>query len=86
MGLESPGTALQRISDVPAETVHWTLSKSAERVTCVERPFQSQIEVCVTYGALTIARRHCKNTDEAIRWSGERRDAWEAYGWKNAKG
>ena len=67
---------------MPAETVRWTLSKSAERVTCVERPFQSQIEVCVFYGNLTIARRHCKNEDEATQWSGQRRDAWEAYGWK----
>jgi hypothetical protein len=82
MASKWPGTALQKIGAVPAETIHWTLSKSAERVTCVERPFQSQIEVCVIYGSLTIARRHCKSADEAIRWSGQRRDAWESYGWK----
>ena len=73
---------LADVCTVPAETIRWTLSKSAERVTCVERPYQSQIEVCVIYGSLTIARRHCKNADEAIRWSGQRRDAWEEYGWK----
>ena len=65
-----------------AETIRWTLSKSAERVVCVEGQFQSQIELRVLYGNLTIARRHCKDADEAMRWSGERRHAWEAYGWK----
>ena len=54
---------LADVCTVPAETIRWTLSKSAERVTCVERPYQSQIEVCVIYGSLTIARRHCKNAD-----------------------
>ena len=67
---------------VSAETIRWALSKSAERVICVEGEFQDQIEVRVIYGNLTIARRHCKSADEATRWSGEARDAWEAYGWK----
>ena len=67
---------------VPAETIRWALSKSAERVICVEGEFQDQIELRVIYGNLTIARRHCRSADEATRWSGEARDAWEAYGWK----
>ena len=50
---------------------------------CIEEGAQSQIELRVVYGNLTIARRHCKDADEAMRWSGECRDAWVAYGWKN---
>jgi hypothetical protein len=63
-------------------TIRWALSKSAERVICIEEQLQTQIELRVTYGDLTIARCHCKDADEATRWSGQRRDAWEAYGWK----
>ena len=50
---------------------------------CIEGEAQSQIELRVVYGNLTIARRHCKDADEARRWSGECRDAWVAYGWKH---
>ena len=67
---------------VAAETIRWALSKSAERVICIEGQEQSQIELRVVYQNLTIARRACKDADEAMRWSGECRDAWEAYGWK----
>lgn len=66
-----------------AQTIRWTLSKSAERVICVEGQFQTQIEVRLLYGDLTIAKRHCKNAEEAMRWSCERRHAWEEYGWKD---
>jgi hypothetical protein len=67
---------------VPVETVRWALSKSAERVTCIEQHLANQIELRLTYGNLTIARCHCRDADEAMRWSGQHRDAWEAYGWK----
>ena len=65
-----------------AETIRWELSKSTERVICLEQQLPSLIELRVIYGTLTIARCHCKNADEAMRWSGQHRDAWEAYGWK----
>jgi hypothetical protein len=74
---------LQLLSAVSAETIRWALSKSAERVMCIEGETQSQIELRVVYGNLTIARRHCKDAEEARRWSGECRDAWVAYGWKH---
>ena len=74
---------LQLSPAVSAETIRWALSKSAERVICIEGEVHSQIELRVVYGNLTIARRHCKDADEAMRWSGECRDAWVAYGWKN---
>jgi hypothetical protein len=74
---------LQLSRAVSAETIRWALSKSAERVMCIEGEAQSHIELRVVYGNLTIARRHCKDADEAMRWSGECRDAWVAYGWKN---
>ena len=65
-----------------AETIRWALSNAAERVICTERRLQDQIELQVTYGNLTIARRHCSDPDDAARWSDQRRNAWEAYGWK----
>lgn len=74
---------LQLSSAVSTETIRWALSKSAERVMCIEGETQSQIELRVVYGNLTIARRHCKDAEEAMRWSGEYRDAWVAYGWKH---
>jgi hypothetical protein len=66
---------------VSAETIRWALSKSAERVICIEEQLHSQIELRVVYGNLTIARCHCKTADEAVRWSGQHRHAWESYGW-----
>jgi hypothetical protein len=70
------------VAAFPAETVRWALTKSTEQVICVEGEFHNQIELRVIYGNLTIARRQCKNADEAMRWSGEHRHAWESYGWK----
>ena len=63
-------------------TVRWALSNADEHVICTERQVQTQIELRVTYGNLPIATRHCKNPDEAARWSEQRKHAWEAYGWK----
>jgi hypothetical protein len=67
---------------VTEETIRWALSNSAEHVICTERRLQSWIELRVTYRNLIVAARHCKNPDEAARWSEQRRHAWEAYGWK----
>jgi hypothetical protein len=63
-------------------TVRWALSNADEHVICTERRLQAQIELRVTYGPLTIATRHCRDLDEAARWSEQRRHDWEAYGWK----
>ena len=63
-------------------TVRWALSNADEHVICTERRLQTQIELRVTYGNLTVATRHCKSPDDAARWSEQRRHAWEAYGWK----
>ena len=67
---------------VSEPTVRWALSNDDEHVICTERRLPARIELRVTYGALTIATRHCKDSDEAARWSEQRRNAWEAYGWK----
>jgi hypothetical protein len=63
-------------------TVRWALSNHDGHVVCTERRLQTQIELRVTYGDLTVATSHCSNPAEATRWSDERRHAWEAYGWR----
>ena len=63
-------------------TVRWALSNADEHVICTERREQARIELRLTYGNLAIATLHCRNPEEAARWSEERRHAWEAYGWK----
>jgi hypothetical protein len=76
------GLAIARPPQVPDETVRWAVSNSVAHVICTERQVQSQIELRVTYGTLTVASRHCKSADEAARWAEQRRHAWEKYGWK----
>jgi hypothetical protein len=63
-------------------TVRWALSNANQHVVCTERELQTVIELRVTYGNLAIAVRHCKSPEEAARWSEQRRNAWESYGWK----
>jgi hypothetical protein len=78
----SGGSGLQMYRLMSEATVRWALSNANQHVICTERQLHTVIELRVTYGNLIIAARHCKNREEATRWSEQRRHAWEAYGWK----
>lgn len=64
-----------------ADSIRWTLWNAGRAISCTEHLEPSGLEVQVTYDSLPLATTRCDQLDEALRWSDQIREKWEAFGW-----